>query len=62
ELVKKHGAYSHEEWMKIVELMGLKGAVTDQMVRSLYSNEVVECANDFDAEKVREQARNYQVR
>ncbi|MCZ6486190.1 MAG: ABC transporter substrate-binding protein [Acidobacteria bacterium] len=61
ELVKKHGAYSHEEWMKIVELMGLKGAVTDEMVRSLYSNEVVECANDFDAEKVREQARNYRL-
>jgi len=62
ELVKKHGAYSHAEWMKIVERMGLKDVVSDQMVRSLYTNEVVECANNFDAEKVREQARNYRMK
>ena len=62
ELVKKHGAYSHEEWMKIVELMGLKGELTDPMVRSLYTNEVVDCANDFDPQKVREQARSYKMR
>ncbi len=62
ELVKKHGAYSHEEWMKIVELMGLKGKVTDQMVQSLYTNEVVDCANDFDPQEVREQARNYRLK
>ncbi len=59
ELVKKHGAYSHEEWMKIVELMGLKDKLTDAMVQSLYTNEVVDCANDFDPQEVREQARNY---
>jgi NitT/TauT family transport system substrate-binding protein len=62
ELVKKHGAYSHEEWMKIVELMGLRGKVTDRMVRSLYTNDVVDCANDFDPQKVREEARNYRLR
>ncbi len=61
ELVQEHGAYSHEEWMKIVQQVGLGESVDDQMVRSLYSNEVVDCANDFDAEAIREQARNYVI-
>ncbi len=61
ELIQKHGAYSHEEWMKIVDQMGLRESVDDAMIQSLYSNELVECANDFDAEAIREQARNYQV-
>jgi NitT/TauT family transport system substrate-binding protein len=59
ETVKKHGAYSHEEWMEIVEHMGLKGRVTDEMVKRLYTNELVDCANDFDPEAIRQQARNY---
>lgn len=59
ELIQKHGAYSHEEWMKIVEQMGLRPSVDDAMIRALYSNELVDCANDFDAEEIREQARNY---
>ena len=60
ELVQKHGAYSHEEWMKIVDQMGLRESVDDEMIRSLYSNELVDCANDFDAEAIRQQARDYQ--
>lgn len=59
ELVQEHGAYSHQEWTKIVDQMGLRGRVDDAMIRSLYSNEVVDCANDFDAEAIRELARNY---
>ena len=59
ELVQEHGAYSHQEWTKIVDQMGLESRVDDAMIRSLYSNEVVDCANDFDAEAIRELARNY---
>jgi len=62
EVVQKHGAYSYEEWMKIVQQMGLSESVDEAMIRALYSNELVDCANDFDKEEIRKQARNYVVK
>jgi hypothetical protein len=47
--------------MKIVAQLGLRESVDEAIIQSLYSNELVDCANDFDAKAIREQARNYVI-
>jgi NitT/TauT family transport system substrate-binding protein len=58
----KHGAYSQTNWMAMVDSLGLKDKLSAAAVEKLYTNALVPCINDFDAEKIRAQARAYQFK
>jgi NitT/TauT family transport system substrate-binding protein len=53
----KLGAIREREWWDEVEFLGLSGKISD--VRSLYTNELIDEINAFDAEAIRAQARAY---
>ncbi|GAA5236731.1 ABC transporter substrate-binding protein [Verticiella sediminum] len=55
----KHGAYTEEDWKNIVAKMqeGEQIATTDFDVATLYTDQFVQAANDFDADAVRAAAK-----
>jgi NitT/TauT family transport system substrate-binding protein len=56
---REAGAFSDKEWTDEIAVGGFTGKVTLAQAKSLYTNDLIAEANDFDAEKIRAQARNF---
>jgi NitT/TauT family transport system substrate-binding protein len=59
--IDKYAVYVPQEWAAVVKALGLDAKIPADKVNQLYSNELVDCINDFDREKIREQARNFKL-
>lgn len=59
--IDKYAAYRQEEWMGMVKSLGLEAKVPEAKVRTLYTNDLVGCINDFDRAKVQAQAHDFKM-
>ena len=57
--VKQRGYINATEWKDEIDFAGLDGKIADPSV--LYTNDVIAAANDFDIEKIKAMARNYDL-
>lgn len=59
--IDKYAVYMPEEWQAVVKALGLDTKISPDKIGQLYSNELVDCINDFDREKIRGQARSFKM-
>jgi NitT/TauT family transport system substrate-binding protein len=56
--IPKYGAFSPPDWEAYVKYVGLEGKVA---VSKLYTNELIDAANDFDEKKIAEEAKRFDL-
>ena len=56
--IPKYGAFSPPDWEAYVKYLGLEGKVD---VAKLYTNQLIDMANDFDERKIVEEARSFDL-
>jgi len=56
--IPKYGSFSPPDWEAYVKYMGLEGKV---QAAKLYSNELIDAANDFDEAKIAQEARGFDL-
>ena len=59
EKIKKWGANSREEWLAYIKYVGLSDKISDP--DRFFTNELIDEANNFDAQAVIQTAKNYKV-
>lgn len=59
--IDKYAVYIPEEWTAVVKALALEAKIPADKIAQLYSNELVDCINDFDRAKIREQAKNFKM-
>lgn len=57
-VIQKYGAFSPPDWEAYTKLLGLEGKVA---VAKLYTNEMIDVANDFDEKKITEEAKAFDL-
>lgn len=61
QTIDKYAVYRDEEWAGLVKTLGLDAKLPADKVRALYTNDLVDCINDFDRDTVRAQARAFKM-
>jgi len=59
--IDKYAVYIPEEWQAVVKALGLDAKIPPAKIAQLYSNDLVDCINNFDREKIRAEARNFKM-
>lgn len=61
EKIKKFGAHHDGEWVEYVKFVGLDKVLSKDMVKKLYTNELIDEVNNFDKEAVIRRAKNFNL-
>ncbi len=59
--IDKYAVYSDDEWQAVVKALGLEAKLPEDKLKTLYTNELVSCINDFDRAQVDAEARAFKM-
>ncbi|MDP7169097.1 MAG: ABC transporter substrate-binding protein [Nitrospinota bacterium] len=59
EKINKFGAHHEGEWDEYVKFVGLDKVLSKDMVKALYTNELIEEVNNFDRQEIINRAKNW---
>ncbi len=61
EKINKFGAHDEGEWTEYVKFVGLDKALSKEMIKGLYTNELIDEVNNFDRQEVINRAKNWDL-
>lgn len=61
EKINKFGAHDEGEWNEYVKFVGLDKVLTKEMIKGLYTNELIDEVNNFDRQEVINRAKNWDL-